>query len=1331
MTSTAPDGETMGRRRLWLVTAGLLLVAVVGLAALTAQTGEGGVSAQGLVAGLDAGPAGSVLTPTPCVPPANDDSADAEVIDSIPFSISVDTTCATLGPSDGTFCAPVGGTVWYRLTASSYQLLGATVTGGGKASLGIYSIGIHNCDSASDGEASLKVYTYPGTDYYFQVSGEPGGKMSFTLDVPPPTPTPTECPASKVPVDYYGGCGTPTATPTPCIPPANDDFEDAQPIGSPYSTVVTPLCATTENGELTSCGAKGTLWYSFTPSTTEVLQVSLGGYDHNYTLAIFTGQSLADLDELGCDYHYHDDDGQPNGFSTILRFKAVPGTTYFIQLGRATGYEESVKFQVGSIPTPTPTITRTFTPTPCPAGQVPHWDNTCATRTPTRTATFTPTPCPTEKARLKPWWYPYQEGCGTPTPTTTPCTAPANDDLEDAIEIGGLPYAFEGSASCGTGEPNEPFCGADETVWLKYTPETPTRLRATFSGEQIYASVFTKGTKEACRYVSGPTEIIFDALAYNTYFLGIATWSGFDGRFTFGLEVGPPATSTPTRTPTATPCPAEKVYFYDYSSYPYQVRCGTPTPSATPCPTEKVYFYESAYPFARCGTPTPSATPCPTDKVYFYKDSFPYGLGCGTPTATSTPCPSGKIIFYDQYFYPDQLRCGTPTPTLTPCPIEKVYFYDYPGYSCGTPTPSATPCPAGKVLYYSYDYPSGYNCGTATPTPTPTITPTPCPTEKIHFFDYNPPYGIRCGTATPTFSPTPTCPAGQNRTFFGCVTHTPSLTPTYTSTPCPTEKVLFFDYESYPYQLSCGTPTPTNTPCPAGKVKTFDGCGTATPTLTPCPDGKVKTFDGCGSPTPTRTPCPTGTVPSANGCHTPVPTQSPSAGLDFSIGVDTSRDGVDDCGTRPGQLTTCYLKPDEQFALRFYLNALPFSVPGYEGIDVVTSYSGVTSPENLDLHAWPDCQFQATALVQDRFALGCAIGIAAAPSSYTGLIGSANLTCTNNGLIHLRNEQPGTAIVDSQLHNHYEGGVDKLVMNCGSPAIASTPTPPKTGDPRGPSMALEVFRDEAKAERACGKGAFNRSCTVVANETFGVDVKTDAGPENGFQGYQIVLQYGGDIAVVQQAALTENDWPGCNYGFEQETDPSTGAPGRYVIGCDSGSPATAYSGVLSNIRFACTGAGTGFVSILGGPGARVSFYNRPSIYGNRIFLAGDARAGQVLADSVLIQCGEYAGIGAGADTDGDGCADAREGGSNELLGGRRDPLNPWDFFDATGDSKHRLDDVLAVMARYFADDGEANYWEGADRSSFGDAYWELGAPNGEVRMDDILAAIRLYFHDCT
>ena len=63
------------------------------------------------------------------------------------------------------------------------------------------------------------------------------------------------------------------------------------------------------------------------------------------------------------------------------------------------------------------------------------------------------------------------------------------------------------------------------------------------------------------------------------------------------------------------------------------------------------------------------------------------------------------------------------------------------------------------------------------------------------------------------------------------------------------------------------------------------------------------------------------------------------------------------------------------------------------------------------------------------------------------------------------------------------------------------------------------------------------------------------------------------------------------------------------------------------------------------------------------------------------------------DTDGDGCTDAREvqlASGSELSGGRREPKNPNDYFNPTGDGQNRVDDILAVVDAYFDDDDDTS-----------------------------------------
>ncbi len=109
------------------------------------------------------------------------------------------------------------------------------------------------------------------------------------------------------------------------------------------------------------------------------------------------------------------------------------------------------------------------------------------------------------------------------------------------------------------------------------------------------------------------------------------------------------------------------------------------------------------------------------------------------------------------------------------------------------------------------------------------------------------------------------------------------------------------------------------------------------------------------------------------------------------------------------------------------------------------------------------------------------------------------------------------------------------------------------------------------------------------------------------------------------------------------------------------------------------------------------------------------------------------------DTDGDGCTDDRENGPDETLGGLRDPLNPWDFYDvpdaggAPPDGEIDLfTDILGVILHYSLD-GSPPYDVRFDRGpSIGPNPWSMTAPNGSIDLFvDILGVIQQYGHDCT
>jgi alpha-tubulin suppressor-like RCC1 family protein len=104
------------------------------------------------------------------------------------------------------------------------------------------------------------------------------------------------------------------------------------------------------------------------------------------------------------------------------------------------------------------------------------------------------------------------------------------------------------------------------------------------------------------------------------------------------------------------------------------------------------------------------------------------------------------------------------------------------------------------------------------------------------------------------------------------------------------------------------------------------------------------------------------------------------------------------------------------------------------------------------------------------------------------------------------------------------------------------------------------------------------------------------------------------------------------------------------------------------------------------------------------------------------------------DSDGDGCPDDREvqaAPGSETSGGLRNPKNPFDYFNPTADGENRIDDVLMVIGKYYVDFGQVGYTYSTDRTALGPNQWNVGPPNLAHRVDDVLAIIYQYFHDCS
>jgi alpha-tubulin suppressor-like RCC1 family protein len=124
---------------------------------------------------------------------------------------------------------------------------------------------------------------------------------------------------------------------------------------------------------------------------------------------------------------------------------------------------------------------------------------------------------------------------------------------------------------------------------------------------------------------------------------------------------------------------------------------------------------------------------------------------------------------------------------------------------------------------------------------------------------------------------------------------------------------------------------------------------------------------------------------------------------------------------------------------------------------------------------------------------------------------------------------------------------------------------------------------------------------------------------------------------------------------------------------------------------------------------------------------------QSTSGSVFCWGDDYYGQSSSFDGDGDNCRDGNEFGPNPATGGRRDALNPYDYFNPTGDGQNRIDDISIVVSNYGEDESipGSDYDMDMDRTMLpGAAPWQFGAPDGTVRIFDVTAAVWSYGHDC-
>jgi CSLREA domain-containing protein len=274
--------------------------------------------------------------------PANDNSANAASLSgSLGTALNVSIEGATMEAGEtGPSCNPqIGATVWYSITPGTSGTLvvdtaGSTfpaVTGVYTGTPGQFPMTEVGCSS---GPSVLTVPVTAGTQYLIQI-GTSGSTGGLELAVVP------QC----------GGGG-------PCAPaaaPANDSFANAQGLTLGSDVHGTTIGATTEPGEPLSCTPSGrsspvpygsTVWYKLAAASSGTLVVTTEGSDFDTVLAVWTGSSVSNLTQAGC----NDDTfgGQKAGdTASTVQVPVTSGQTYYIQAG---GYDSCAASGNGTCP---------------------------------------------------------------------------------------------------------------------------------------------------------------------------------------------------------------------------------------------------------------------------------------------------------------------------------------------------------------------------------------------------------------------------------------------------------------------------------------------------------------------------------------------------------------------------------------------------------------------------------------------------------------------------------------------------------------------------------------------------------------------------------------------------------------------------------------------------------------------------------------------------------------------------------------------------------------------------------------------------------------------
>jgi PKD repeat protein len=574
------------------------------------------------------------LSPALAAPPSNDNFADAEVIASLPFSALVDITEASVEPNEPlpTNCYSMQNTVWYTFTPGEAMVIRASVDGSAiNTNLNVYlasgagfsNLAFWGCNST--GYLPVVLTLEAGQTYYLQAGS------------------------------IYGETGTVQINLEQIPPPANDYFANAEAITSlPFTSTVDNGAATRELDEPEQCaGIYNTVWYSFTPSETMMVQADTNGStlspNINIYRAVDSGITQLEPMPMTCTIYY-------NGI-----FMAEAGQTYYLQAGGQDPITGNLQVNFKRI---FPPANDNFVDAAAISSPLP-FDETVNTAAGTSEVGEPVSTCAREGGPYKSIWYAYTPvtngmvsaslyasfnpvlavyiGNALDTLTELGCNAgpnnqaqlifpvdagttyyfqvskysdwsqdgsvqfhleekhpPANDNFVNAMPAGTLPFSNTVDITDATTEPGEPqYCYySPNTVWYSFTPSANALVRADMAGSSFGDTIlniyqdggFGIGSLGFLQCAYYGNSATFSVQAGVTYYLQAGSINNSGGDLHLNLqEIPPPANDNFAG---ATVIPSSLPFDDTVDTLSASLETGEPTPScAFNGPVDKSVWY--------------------------------------------------------------------------------------------------------------------------------------------------------------------------------------------------------------------------------------------------------------------------------------------------------------------------------------------------------------------------------------------------------------------------------------------------------------------------------------------------------------------------------------------------------------------------------------------------------------------------------------------------------------------------------------------------------------------------------------------------------------------